>query len=323
MHKNLLLSFIHHPGKLNRESLQKIQQIKEQYPFCQTARLLAIKNLFLLEDASYRSELENMAAWVTDRRILYEIIQHPPAAETEDLPADSPVDESSESDPLPDAAPAETVAPEASTLQSNISNLLTLQLQELELIDPAESALILEVPLDISKTYGDDSPQDAFSRSDADDLFTIESEPEMEVPEPEGSETQETLVIANVQETTDQHTFADWLNLIENPVVQNDAQHSDGTEAVRTEEKVLIDKFIETSPRIAPLRENKAHQDISEDSVKEHDGIFTDTLAKIYIKQGYYNKAIFAYEKLILKYPEKSGYFASQIEEIKKLTNKK
>jgi hypothetical protein len=84
----------------------------------------------------------------------------------------------------------------------------------------------------------------------------------------------------------------------------------------------LIDKFIETSPRIQPRNESHPHTDISEESVKEHDGIFTDTLARIYIKQGLYSKAIFAYEKLILKYPEKSSYFAGQIEEIKKLTNK-
>lgn len=43
----------------------------------------------------------------------------------------------------------------------------------------------------------------------------------------------------------------------------------------------------------------------------------TETLAAIYADQGYYEKAIDAYAKLILLYPEKSSYFASLVNEIK------
>jgi len=49
----------------------------------------------------------------------------------------------------------------------------------------------------------------------------------------------------------------------------------------------------------------------------------TETLAKVYIRQKHYKKAIQAYEILMLKYPEKSSFFASQISEIKKLDNSK
>ena len=48
---------------------------------------------------------------------------------------------------------------------------------------------------------------------------------------------------------------------------------------------------------------------------------FTETLAKIYIKQGKFQQAINIFERLLLKYPEKSVYFADQIRFLKKLIN--
>ena len=48
----------------------------------------------------------------------------------------------------------------------------------------------------------------------------------------------------------------------------------------------------------------------------------TETLAKVYVQQKNYKKAITAYKILILKYPEKSGFFADQIRAIEKLSDK-
>jgi hypothetical protein len=114
-------------------------------------------------------------------------------------------------------------------------------------------------------------------------------------------------------------SFSDWLSRIDS--------HSAVVEPVqlpknnRVNQFSLIDDFIRSNPRIDPRvsKDTRSIEDISEDSVREHDSFITDTLARIYVRQGLYTKAIQAYENLSLKYPEKSTYFAAQIEEIKKL----
>ena len=62
--------------------------------------------------------------------------------------------------------------------------------------------------------------------------------------------------------------------------------------------------------------------DVAKESLIDNNDLVTPTLAKVYLEQGHYEKAIVSYEKLILKYPEKSSFFASQIKLISKLKNK-
>jgi hypothetical protein len=334
MQKEELLSYIRNPGKLDSETLAKILAIRKQYPFFQTAQLLVVKNMHLLGDPGFQTEIENTSAYVTDRRVLYELIyplENTPVPETktekEPEPVSLPVDEAApvtetvpvaEESAVPEdksglvadepvteldepilqeiAEPVVEEKPEKTSLRDNISNLLSLQLEELELVDPEESELVPEIGLDIGKTYGTSH-----------ELLTIETESQAEEI-PGNGET---------------HGFTEWLSVVEHRGEDNKISSAEQVIAEPGNGKNnLIEKFIEENPRLVPRMDNNPHVDISENSVKEHDGIFTDTLAKIYVKQGYYSKAIFAYEKLILKYPEKSGYFAGQIEEIKKLINK-
>lgn len=81
----------------------------------------------------------------------------------------------------------------------------------------------------------------------------------------------------------------------------------------------LVDYFLRVNPRIVPRIDlEDTRGDISEPALQENDEIVTETLADIYEQQGHLLKAKQAYEKLILKYPEKKAYFATRIEDLDK-----
>ena len=122
------------------------------------------------------------------------------------------------------------------------------------------------------------------------------------------------LLTSEEIDTTDdlkveKYSFLDWFDII------ND-------EVPKIEKKLdLIDEFIKNSPKIEFSKEEKSDNEIIIDT-KIKDELITETLAKIYVTQKKFNKAIKAYDILSLKYPKKSSFFADQINYIKKLKSK-
>ena len=129
----------------------------------------------------------------------------------------------------------------------------------------------------------------------------------------------------------EKHSFQEWLQLasfkpierieekketfsIENSVQKEKKKQENTTNKQKKLE--IIDKFIETNPKITPARELiETPSKPIETSDTTH--LMTETLARVYLEQKKYSKAIQAYEILILKYPEKSIFFADRIKDIK------
>ncbi|MDP3397984.1 MAG: hypothetical protein Q8S23_02470 [Bacteroidales bacterium] len=88
-----------------------------------------------------------------------------------------------------------------------------------------------------------------------------------------------------------------------------------------------LDNFIVEKPSLLRASPNfKEHHSVPEAEIDtaelfDDSSFYTETLAKIYLDQGFYKRALDVYAKLILLYPEKSAYFATLVKEIKNKYN--
>ena len=222
---------------LSEESLPKLKDAMQRYPYFASLSLLYLKNLALLHDASFEKELARLAISVPERKQLFLIL------------------------------------------------------------DPNGSDII---PLaDLA-----DLPQAVDTFSLIDDFL---SEKKMEE-----SETKDVSLLLNTSVSTD---YLHW----DLKKTQDEAE-----DPVQLQHADLIDNFIENEPQrpmvLPTAKETSAVRDrIEALEDKSKDSFFTETLARIYVKQKRYEKALQIIQKLSLNYPEKNVYFADQISFLEKL----
>lgn len=154
-------------------------------------------------------------------------------------------------------------------------------------------------------------------------IVSIKSaEAEVEIPvEVAEIQTEETTGKPIEFSTEDKFSFNQWLQLTKaKPIVrETETDKKEEIQSEKSKKMELIDKFIESNPKIIPDKNAPLSNSVIEAQSQDSSTLMTETLARVYLEQKKYQKAIDAYEILILKYPEKSLFFADRIENIKKL----
>ena len=299
------------PQKITAEDLASLDLVIKKYPYFQSARALQLKGLKNQDSFLYNDALRLTAAHTTDRDILFEYITSEKFIQNEISQTILQHDTSVE---------------EIKVVAENISEQLDLEKDS-------------QLQAELKKAENILNPQ-LFQRKIASAPTLIEENETILAGEEQSPK--EILQPDKPLEFTekDTHSFSEWLKLTKAKPIERTLQiinkNVDFTETSAKEEVLaqeekerkfdLIDKFIQDRPKITPSEtENKwlkkDFENLAPSLQQAPDSLMTETLAKVYLQQKNYKKAIQAYKILILKNPEKSGFFADQIRAIQKLIN--
>ena len=319
MELNDFTHILQNPQDLTHEQTVSLEEIISKYPYFQPARALYLKGLKNEDSSKYNDELKITAAYTTDRSILFDFITSEIFNQNE---VSQMIKQNSES-------LKEIVVNEIDDISVNksvaIDDALKQYIKDTEgVLDPnlfekkfASEDLRQFIP-DINEM-----PKLPFIEVDVQNIESI-PEPTVSVVQPS---PEETLNLGKPLEfdKTETHSFSEWLKITSfKPIVREEKEIEKSTEPTEKETKQaakkfeLIDKFLESNPKIIPSKETSSFNLVQNDDFKHH-GFMTETLARIYVEQKNYDKAIQSYKILSLKYPEKSGFFADQIKAVKQL----
>ena len=133
-------------------------------------------------------------------------------------------------------------------------------------------------------------------------------EPKVEIETEKVTEVEKPASNSNV--TSFISTWKSWLKIDRSEIV---------TPSEQDKKAAIIDKFIETNPKISPIKEDVDF--IVKEKNNDISHLMTETLAQLYVEQKLYTKAIQAYKILQEKHPERMEEYEEVIEEIKKSRN--
>jgi len=283
---------------IDRQMIGELNDLVNIFPYFQSAHMLLLKALKDSSDVRFENQLRNSAIHVADREVLYYFLKSEAVSEPDirEIPEEK-------------TAPVFTVADSQQTVIESGKNSEEL-INEIEKSQYEKSA---EEELS--------ADENRFARSilistETDD---DESDHAIFVITDESSPAEEKIFFMDPGFSIPDRSDLLELDAEDSGTIKPEDDSEPGS--VKKLQADLIDKFIDANPRIEPSKEKSDYpvEDISKPFIEERGSFVTETLAKIYTIQGYYSKAIDIYEKLSLKYPEKSSYFATQVEKIKEL----